>query len=177
MKGLIVYSSLTGNTKKFAHRLHEGLSMLMEWDICDLREQPSIEQYDILLLGGWGDRGTLDKSALQAFEKIKTGSQYIGLFLTLGALPQGHYGKRSKENLDKLLEECNGIGCFLLPGTVDKKVMDALEEIPQHVMSKEMKDMMLEIGKNSRAATEDEYNEAIAYFTNIIQKILRRDNE
>lgn len=168
MKGLIVYSSLTGNTKKFAEKLLEGLSPLAEWQIQDLKDKPKLDSFDMVLVGGWADQGTLDKLSMKAFESLDKGKCKVGIFFTLGAMPDSFHGKKCEETLYQLLEGHDSLGAYLIPGLVDAKVLAGVEKIPDHVLPKDIKEQMIEAGKTSRWATEEEYNKAIAFFTNNI---------
>ena len=71
MKGIIIYSSKTENTKRMAEKIYEALKDKYEMTIKNVRDSPDIESYDFVLLGGWVDRGTLETQTRKYLEKIK----------------------------------------------------------------------------------------------------------
>lgn len=161
MKGLIVYSSLTGNTEKMAQALYEGLSTSGEWTLSNVKEMPDWTGFDKVLLGGWADQGTLDKACLKYYEKIEKGKVALGLFMTLGAMPDSFHGKKCQETLELLLEGHNGLGVYLCPGFVAPALLARVEKMPESILPKDIKDQMIEAGKNSRYATKEEYDEVV----------------
>lgn len=92
MKGIIIYSSKTGNTKRMAKKIYESLKDKYQMEIEDIIDSPDAEGYDFVLLGGWIDRGTLEGKALKYINQIK--NKNLGLFATLGAMPDSEHGKK-----------------------------------------------------------------------------------
>ena len=71
MKGLIIYSSKTGNTKRMAEKIYEVLKDEHQMTIKDIRDAPEVEAFDFILLGAWIDRGTLETKTLKFLKTIK----------------------------------------------------------------------------------------------------------
>ena len=85
MKILLTCHSVTGNTKKIADHIAK-----MDYDIdyLDMKEVEHFD-YDLILVGGWIDKGTFNKEVIEYISKIK--NKNIGFFFTLGAYPnQAH---------------------------------------------------------------------------------------
>lgn len=164
MKGLIIYSSLTGNTKKMAENLYNGFSSMGEWVLSDIKTAPLWSDYDVILLGGWIDQGTLDKKILGYLENIEKGKCTLGLFATLGAMPDSFHGAKCYETLNGLLEGHNKLGVYLCPGKVSEAVIKRVEQMPEGILPKEVQLEMIEAGKVSREATEAEYQQAVEFF-------------
>lgn len=164
MKGLIVYSSLTGNTEKMAKHLYQGLASTGEWVLSDIKTAPLWSDYDAVLLGGWIDQGTLDKRSLSYLETIEKGKCSLGLFATLGAMPDSFHGEKCYENLNTLLEGHHKLGVYLCPGKVSEVVLKRVEQMPDGILPKAVQLEMLEAGKLSREATEAEYQQAVEFF-------------
>ena len=164
MKGLIIYSSLTGNTKKMAERLHSEFSSTSEWAVHDIKTAPVWSGYDVVLLGGWIDQGTLDKRILNYFETIEKGKCALGLFATMGAMPDSFHGEKCYETLNNLLEGHKNLGVYLCPGKVSEAVIKRVEQMPEGILPKEVQLEMIEAGKTSREATEAEYQQAVEFF-------------
>ena len=169
MKGLIIYSSKTGNTKRMAEKIYEALKDKQQMTIKDIREAPQIEEYDFILLGGWIDRGTLETKTLKLLKTIK--NKKIGLFATLGAMPDSEHGRKVIKNLQDLLKDRDSLGQYICPGLVDPKMIEKLKGITGLVVPKKIKEKMIETSLKSRKATEEELKEAENYFIEKIKKI------
>ena len=163
MKGIVIYSSLTGNTKTLAEKLAEGLSAVGQFDVFDVKKAPSYEGYDVVLLGGWIDQGTFDKLTHKYFETLDDKVR-VGLFATLGAMPDSFHGKKCQETLEGLLKGHNSLGVCLCPGVVAEAVINRVEKMPEGILPEDVRLEMIEAGKSSRQATEDEYEAAVQYF-------------
>ncbi|MDO5696199.1 MAG: flavodoxin family protein [Eubacteriales bacterium] len=166
MRGMIVYSSKTGNTEKLARRLYEAYKDRHELTLCSVKEFKSKKDdaYDFILFGGWIDRAMPDKKILKAFKK--TTVDKVGFFVTMGAEPVSEHGDDCKKNLLELMQGRDSLGYAILPGIVDPKLVAEMDGkgwkakvIPERVRIK-----MVEAGKNSRMPTEEEYEAAIRAF-------------
>lgn len=169
MKGLIIYSSKTGNTKRMAEKIYEALKDKQQMTIKDIREAPEVEQFDFILLGAWIDRGTLETKTLKFLKTIK--NKKLGLFATLGAMPDSEHGRKVIKNLQDLLKDRDSLGQYICPGLVDPKMIEKLKGITGLVVPKKIKEKMIETSLKSRKATEEELKEAENYFIEKIKKI------
>ncbi len=61
MKNMVVYSSLTGNTKAVAEAIQ--VAMPEGCEIYAVEKAPSSETYELVAVGFWVDRGTADANA------------------------------------------------------------------------------------------------------------------
>lgn len=162
MKGLILYSSKTGNTKRMAEKIYEVLKKEHLMTIKDIRNAPNIKNYDFILLGAWIDRGTLEPKTLKFLKTIE--DKKLGLFATLGAMPDSEHGKKVIKNLEDLLKDRNSLGQYICPGLVDPKMIEKLKGITGLVVPKKIKEKMIETSLASRYATDEELEEAANYF-------------
>lgn len=172
MKGLIAYSSLTGNTKTLAEKLAVGLAELGDWTLVDIKKGASTQGYDCVLAGGWIDRAWPDKVAKQWIQALPKEIP-CGIFVTMGAEPSSEHGDRVRANLDSLLE------CFkvsldkaILPGLVDPVLLERVRKMPAQALGENgesIREQMVAAGERSRVATEEEYEEAVAAFRKTIQ--------
>ena len=195
MKGLILYSSKTGNTKIMAEQIYKKLKEKFQIYLCDISSidnsgavpcnlgtdplgvpldmekssKEKIENFDFVLLGAWIDRGTLNKNAMKVFKRIK--NKKIGLFATLGAMPNSDHGKKVKCTLEKLLKNKESLGTYLCPGQVDPKMIKKLEGLTGMVVPKKIKDKMIQTSLKSRKATEEELKDAGEFFYKKINSI------
>lgn len=162
MKGIIIYSSKTDNTKRMAEKIYEALKDEYEMTIKDIRDSPEIENYDFILLGGWVDRGTLEPQARKYLDKIK--NKKLGLFATLGAMPDSDHGRKVIKNLEELLRGKESLGQYICPGLVDPKMIEKLKGIKGMVVPNKIKEKMIDTSLKSRKATEEELEKASNYF-------------
>lgn len=169
MKGIIIYSSKTGNTKRMAEKIYEALKDEYEMTIKNIRDSPDMESYEFVLLGGWVDRGTLEPQARKYLDKIK--NKKLGLFATLGAMPDSEHGKKVIKNLEELLKDKDSLGQYICPGLVDPKMIEKLRGITGVVVPKKIKEKMIETSLESREAREEELEEAARYFAESINNI------
>lgn len=169
MKGLIIYSSKTGNTKRMAEKIYEVLKDEHQMTIKDIRDAPEVEKFDFILLGAWIDRGTLDTKALKFLKTIK--NKKIGLFATLGAMPDSEHGRKVIKNLENLLIDRDSLGQHICPGLVDPKMIEKLRGITGVVVPKKIKEKMIETSLESREASEEELEAAARYFADRINNI------
>lgn len=162
MKGIIIYSSKTDNTKRMAEKIYEALKDEYEMTIKDIRDSPEIESYDFVLLGGWIDRGTLETKTLKYLENIK--NKKLGLFATLGAMPDSEHGRKVIKNLENLLIGKESLGQYICPGLVDPKMIEKLKGIKGMIVPNKIKEKMIDTSLKSRKATEEELEKASNYF-------------
>ncbi|WP_277220770.1 flavodoxin family protein, partial [Peptoniphilus vaginalis] len=161
MKGLIIYSSKTGNTKRMAEKIYEVLKKEHLMTIKDIRNAPNIKNYDFILLGAWIDRGTLEPKTLKFLKTIE--DKKLGLFATLGAMPDSEHGRNVIKNLEDLLKDRNSLGQYICPGLVDPKMIEKLKGITGLVVPKKIKEKMIETSLASREASEEELEKAAKY--------------
>ena len=167
MKGFIAYSSKTGNTKRMADYLHGALKEDRDLTLLNLKDKPDLSIYDYGLLGGWCDRALPDKAVMKVLDQVP---KKLGLFLTMGAMPDSEHGERAMEGLKQCLvdHKKESLGTYLCPGKVDEKLaarIDLLLFVP-----KDAREQMKEASRDSREATEDELKEAAMYFTEQLEK-------
>lgn len=126
MKSLVVYSSLTGNTKMVAEAIVEALGENAV--LAAVEENPTVESYDLVAVGFWVDRGTADRKSADYLGTIK--NKRVALFATLGADPHSDHAKKSLENAAALLDASNEVvGQFICQGKVDPRLIEKMEKM------------------------------------------------
>ncbi|WP_371377771.1 flavodoxin family protein [Sporomusa aerivorans] len=137
MKTLIVYSSLTGNTKKVAEAVQEVFGEAAE--LFPVEEKPPADGYDLVAVGFWVDRGTADKKAQDYITGLR--NKKVALFATLGAYPDSEHAQKSMANAVALIDDSNQfIGSFICQGKVDPKLVEQFKNLPAghpHAMNPE----------------------------------------
>lgn len=164
MKGLILYSSKTGNTKKLAHTIADDLAADYTIDIraiSDAKGETGVD-YDFVLLGGWVNRAMPDKKTLKALKHLKP--QTLGLFLTMGADPASPHGQEVVRNVEALIAPYQSLGWGICRGTVDQKVMEQMNRLPDLIVPRAAKDKMNQVARDAREATDAERHKVAADF-------------
>lgn len=127
MKTLLVYSSLTGNTKKVAEAIREVFGC--EADLFPVETAPPAADYDFVAVGFWVDRGTADSKA-QAYLKTIKGKP-VALFATLGAYPDSEHAADSMKNAVAFLDASNRlVGTFICQGKIDPRLIERFKNMP-----------------------------------------------
>lgn len=153
MKTLVVYSSLTGNTKMVAEAIAEAMP---NCDIFSVQEAPAtVEGYDLVAVGYWVDKGMPDARCKAWLEGLKDAR--IAFFGTLGAYPDSDHARECKEKAAALvLEPARGnsvLGSWLCMGKIDPKVLEIMAKMAQnvHPMTPERKARIEEASKHPNA--------------------------
>lgn len=124
MKNLVVYSSLTGNTKMVAEVIAEELGGAL----ADVTQQPDPAAYDFIAVGFWVDRGTADAKAAEYIRGLR--NKQVALFATLGADPSSEHARKSLNNAANLLDSSNTYcGDFICQGKVDPKLIEKMASL------------------------------------------------
>jgi flavodoxin len=130
-KNLVVYSSLTGNTKKIAEHICKAAKGS---EIYDIDSAPEPEGYDLIFTGFWV-HGTADPKTLKYFEKIK--GKHVAPFFTLGAYPDSPSADRAFEDTQKRLEGNSVLGHFRCHGKISEAVLEKMKEFHKGPMTPE----------------------------------------
>lgn len=123
-KYLVVYSSLTGNTKKVGEAVAEALGT-EDTVLEPVENNPDYEGYDLVAVGYWVDKGDANIKAKKYIESIKNAR--VALFITLGATPESEHGRQCLAKGVKLLDASNQLlGTFICQGKIDPKVLEVM---------------------------------------------------
>ena len=148
MRSLVVYSSLTGNTKQIAEAIFNALPEPKE--IHPVQEAPDPEPFDFIAAGFWVDKGTADAKSRAYMEGLS--GKRVGLFGTLGAYPDSGHGKACITRVNALLDGNQLYGTFLCQGKVDPKLIrmmeTAMKDDPHHGMTPERRKRHEEAAKH-----------------------------
>lgn len=146
-RGLIVYSSRTGNTEKIARAVHEALTAEGEYsdatpiivDIACATDAPNPNGYGWIILAFWVNRGHADDDTLAYLEKLE--GKPIGFIATLGAYPDSEHAATVTERFAGLVSTRNRLlGSFLCQGRIDPRLTEKFKSFPPdhpHAMTPE----------------------------------------
>ncbi|HIX84549.1 MAG TPA: flavodoxin family protein [Candidatus Megamonas gallistercoris] len=134
MKSLIVYSSLTGNTKMVGEAIAEVLAP--DCDIFKVEDNPDYRGYDLVVVGYWVDKGTADAKAAAYLKSVKNSK--VAVFATLGAEPETEHAQKSLQNGIDMLDSSNELmGKFICQGKIDPKLLEMMKKMFGTKVSKE----------------------------------------
>ena len=128
----IVFSSLTGNTKKLAEAIYEVLPK----DKCDhFGETGSqVPGSDLLYIGFWTDKGNADQKTLELLSKLK--NKKIFLFGTAGFGGSDAYFEKILGQVKQSIDASNTvIGEYMCQGKMPQSVRERymkMKENPEH---------------------------------------------
>ena len=128
----IIFSSLTGNTKKLADTIHE----MLPHDKCDYfgENDSRVPQSDLLYIGFWTDKGNADHKTLELLAKLK--NKKIFLFGTAGFGGSDVYFKKILEQVRQSIDSSNVvIGEYMCQGKMPLSVRERyikMKESPEH---------------------------------------------
>lgn len=124
MKILLVYSSLTGNTRRVAEAIGEELGLRA----IPVKERPSANGYDLVIAGFWVDKGTADASMrvyLQDLHDVP-----VALFATLGADPTSEHARMCMSRAAALLGAGSQLlGQFICQGRVSEAMVEQMKKM------------------------------------------------
>lgn len=124
MKSIILYSSLTGNTKRVAEAM---ASVMPEGTLCvPVKEAPqNLADYDTVFVGFWVDRGTANKEAAKLIETLTNPN--IVFFATLGMYADSDHARESIDKASTLLQNKESlVDGFVCQGKIDPKVIEMM---------------------------------------------------
>lgn len=149
MKNMIVYSSLTGNTKMIAEAIHAVMPEGTE--IYPVKSAPAPEGYDFIALGFWVDKGMPDKATLDYMEKVQ--NKKVALFGTLGAYPDSEHARDTMKKAAEQVPSCEVLVDFICQGKVDPKLLAAMAKMKSnpHPSSPEREARLAEAAKHPNA--------------------------
>ncbi len=127
MKAAVVYSTLTGNTKKVAEAFCAGLGEGAE--LFDVNSAPDVSGCDLVAIGFWVDRGHPDQKSMDFMKKV-AGKKVFSLF-TLGAKPKSAHAFKCAYTASTYWGEgCDEIGTWFCQGAIDPKLIEAMRKMP-----------------------------------------------
>jgi flavodoxin len=129
MKALVTYYSETGNTKKLAQAIYDGLAI--EKEIKPVQETEHTEKYDIIFYGFPVQAHSVPAKAMNFINRLPEG-QKIAFFSTHGSLRGGILPKQAFEHAVSLALKANVLGYFGCRGQVKAELLDMLMETPEH---------------------------------------------
>jgi len=167
MKIGIVYSSITGNTKKVADAIFnslEGKAKIFRVK----KDEFNYKDFDIILIGYWCRRTFMDNDSFELLKTIK--GKKIATFGTAGMYPDSTYANKCHEKIQQEIKKENEfIGSFLCQGKISEKRTEERLKIPKgkpHYLGEEGLKRHIESRKHPN---EEDLNNAVSYFKEILK--------
>lgn len=148
MKGIIIYHSKTGFTKKYAQWIGEELHF--ECLPYEKRNRVSLAEYDILIYGGSVHAGSI--MGLKWLKGQKNGNQSSWIVFATGAIPAGPDTVR--DMLEQNLKDTQMKG-FYFPGGINYEAMGAGNRLLMSMFRKMIS------GKKDKTPQEEEMAAAL----------------
>jgi flavodoxin len=126
MKVLLTYSSRTGNTEKVAKAIREVVPAGTAF--YKISDAPGPEEFDIVIVGFWIDKGKPNKEALDYLLTVK--NKKTAFFFTLGARPDSPHGQKCIEEVRALFRDNLLLGEFVCQGKIDEKLIESFKSFP-----------------------------------------------
>jgi len=120
MNTLVVYSSQTGNTRKLAQALCDGLAGPKQIHTID--EAPGPEGFDLVVMGFWLMGGQPDPKSRAYLPRI--GTRNLFLLATHGAAADSAHARAALDQARALAAPARICGVFNCPGAVNPAVLE-----------------------------------------------------
>lgn len=167
MKTLIVFSSQTGNTEKICRAAAAAMPDCTILPVC---EAPEPNDYDLVIVGYWVNRGMPDALSIDYLKSISNAK--VALLGTLGAWPDSDHAKECMAKGEELLSGRNNtvFGTFLCQGKVDPRIVEMMQKRGDtaHPMTEERKARLAEAAKHPDA---NDCKNAQAFVLKVREKI------
>lgn len=167
MKTMMIYSSLTGNTKQVCERAFDVLEG--EKEILAIEDSKTIvwENVENVILGYWVDKGTADAKTRKLIAQLKNKNLYcIG---TLGAAPDSFHGKKCSKNVSALCSKENFFQAgVLIRGKVSEELKKKMETFPLNMIHKVVPSMKQTILEADGHPNEEDFQEVVEFIKNSV---------
>ncbi len=164
MKALLAYSSRTGNTEKLCKGVAEAIGEQVDVDLMTVKEITSFDNYDVIIIGFWVDKGSANREAKKQITKLK--NKRVLLLGTIGAAPDSEHGQKVFKTVNKLVDPSNDyLGVFLARGKVDPKLASRIKFLP---LPSGIKKQMEEASATSRATNEQDIANAVEFVRSVL---------
>lgn len=148
---LVVYSSVTGNTRMVAEAVRDALPEGTV--LCPVKGAPPPDGFDFIVLGFWVHRAGPDPLMTRYMESVR--GKDVGFFGTLAAYPDSDHARKVIARANELLAGNRVHGSFLCQGKLaqkrfEKRMADN-SMTSGHPMTPERRARLLEAAKHPDA--------------------------
>lgn len=161
---LLVYSSVTGNTRMVA----EAIEAALPGDVAvfPVRDAPPAEGYDVVALGFWVHRAGPDPRMARYMANVR--GQNVAFFGTLAAYPDSPHAQKVVARAEELLTGNRILGSFLCqgklaPGRLERRLRGE-DGSGNHPLTEERRARLLEAARHPDATDLRNAGEAFRRF-------------
>lgn len=166
-KTVVVYSSLTGNTKKVAEVIYDIIDGEKAIYSVDEISHECLQSYSRFIFGFWVDKGTANSKIRKMLSKIE--NKEVAFFGTLGAKPESAHGQKVYRRLTELCSKKNTLlGGFLCRGKVDEKLVEKMKKFPLNIIHPLTPERTERIESAKSHPNEKDFEDAKKYFKSIL---------
>jgi flavodoxin len=171
MPALVVYSTLTGNTRKVGEAILKGLPLGSV--IADVKDSPDPAGYDLVVAGYWVDKGKADAATLKYLERLK--DRKTAFFFTLGAYPDSPHADSCAKGTEDILiangNEC--LGHYRCQGKVDPSLLEKMKKAlpPEHPHAQMTPERKARLEEAAKHPNEEDLLKAEAFGKELSLKI------
>ncbi|MCF8063465.1 MAG: flavodoxin family protein [Deltaproteobacteria bacterium] len=130
MKALVTYYSDTGNTKKLAEAIYEGIKEAKK-DIMPIAEVGAVDEYDVLFCGFPVQARSVPGKVASFIKKLPEGTN-IAFFATHGSMRGGELAVEAFYAANQLAASLNILGTFGCRGQVKDSIIESLMKKAEH---------------------------------------------
>ena len=148
---LLVYSSVTGNTRMVAEAV--GAALPGSVAVFPVRDAPPAEGYDYVILGFWVHKAGPDPRMARYMETVR--GKNVAFFGTLAAYPYSPHAQKVIAKTEELLAGNRVLGSFLCQGKLAPERLERRmrgEGGSGHPMTEERRARLLEAAKHPDVA-------------------------
>ncbi|MDR1112124.1 MAG: flavodoxin family protein [Deltaproteobacteria bacterium] len=171
MKTLIVYSSLTGNTRKVAQAISEAIGGS---EMAPVGQSPDPAEYPLVLAGFWVDKGQADAKSKDFLSRLR--DKMVGFFFTLGAYPDSPHADDVERVTAELLRAGGNdvLGSFRCQGKVDPELLERMKRMlpPDHPHAQMTEERKARLDEAARHPSDEDLMRARAFADDIYRKAL-----
>jgi flavodoxin I len=136
-KTLIVYYSLTGNTKTVAEAIHEASEGEKTLKSTAEVTDEDISQAGLIFIGFPVHSHSVPYKVEMLLKRIPTDKK-IALFSTHGAITGSHLSRQALEYASALISKAKILGSFACRGKMSEKARETHSRLPEHKVWTEM---------------------------------------
>ena len=126
MKVQVIYSSLSGRTRKVAEAIYADLPA-EEKELLDLKDGEPTLDGDVILFGYWVDKGGPNAAMKELLPKVE--GKAVGVFCTLGFYADSEHARKSLLAGVELLREKNTVlGGYVCNGALSESIISRFRQ-------------------------------------------------
>lgn len=172
MQKILLFSSKTGNTEKIAKSIAKRFVPDFMGDVRDF-DITSLNTEAIVIIGGWIDKGYMNKEVMDFIEKLT--NKKVAFFFTLGAYPNSMHAFACIENIKAALSK-NGnevIAHYHCQGAVDPKLIEWMSNLPPGHSHGPDEDRLNRWEDASKHPNQEDFNSAQSFATTVLKRLAK----